>query len=182
MALILFNILAICNSQFQCQYLKNEKLFPNFLFHFWNLHQILSILKKLIMVLAIVFPKLRTIKKVVTPVCKKRCFWTQLDSRHVKVSRIVAKSPWECDYHVFSTIWGRLIWKTFPLVLGEIYLVFVNTLTADGKHPIQYCWNLQLPIQLQVSEKRKNFSEFFLLFLESTSDFKHFEEKDDGLS
>ena len=64
-------------------------------------------------------------------------------------------------------------------MLGEILGVFVNTLTADGKYPVQGCENLQLPIQMQLSEKRKTFSEFFVPFLESTSNFKHFEKKDD---
>ena len=66
-----------------------------------------------------------------------------------------------------------------PLMLGEILGVFVNTLTTDGKYPVQGCENLQLPIQMQLSEKRKTFSEFFVPFLESTSNFKHFERKDD---
>ena len=58
--------------------------------------------------------------------------------------------------------------------------MFVNTLSADGKYPVQYYENLELPIQMQVSEKRKTFSEFFVSFLESKSYFKHFEKKDDG--
>ena len=63
-------------------------------------------------------------------------------------------------------------------MLGEILGVFVNTLTADGKYPVQDCQNLQLPIQMQLSQKRETFSEFFLPFLESTSNFEHFERKD----
>ena len=39
-----------------------------------------------------------------------------------------------------------------PLVLGETLGVFVNTLTADEKYPVQECENLQLPIQLQLSQ------------------------------
>ena len=46
MASILFNIARIRNSQFKCNYLKKEKFFLNFLFHFWKLHRILNILKK----------------------------------------------------------------------------------------------------------------------------------------
>ena len=65
-----------------------------------------------------------------------------------------------------------------PLVLGEFLAVFANTLTADGKYPVQDCENLQLPIQMQLSEKPKSFSEFFFPFLESRSNFKHFEKKD----
>ena len=38
-----------------------------------------------------------------------------------------------------------------PLVLGEILGMFVNTLTVDGKYPLQGCENLQLPIQMQLS-------------------------------
>ena len=71
----------------------------------------------------------------------------------------------------------KLIWKLSPLVLGEMSWVFVNTLTADGKYPVQGCENLQLPIQMQLSEKPKTFSEFFVLFVESISKFKHFEKK-----
>ena len=61
-------------------------------------------------------------------------------------------------------------------------MVFVNTLAAGGKYPVQYCENLQLPIQRQLSEKGKTFSEFFAPFLQSQSNFKHFEKKDDGHS
>ena len=69
-----------------------------------------------------------------------------------------------------------------PLAIGEILVVFVNTLTADGKYPVQYCHNLQLPIQMQLSDNGKTFFEFFLPFLESTSNFKDLQKKDDGYS
>ena len=52
----------------------------------------------------------------------------------------------------------KLIWKMSPLVLDEMFGVFVNTLTADGKYPVQVCENLQVPIQMQLSEKRETFS------------------------
>ena len=67
-----------------------------------------------------------------------------------------------------------------PLVLGEILELFGNTLTADGKYPVQCCENLQLPIQMQLSEKPKSFSEFFVRFLDSIVNFEHFEKKHDG--
>ena len=65
-----------------------------------------------------------------------------------------------------------------PLVLGEISGMCVNILTPDGKYHVQDCENLKLGIQMQLSEKRKTFSRFFVPFLESTSNFKHFESKD----
>ena len=66
-----------------------------------------------------------------------------------------------------------------PLVLDEILGAFVNTFNADGKYPVQGSENLQLPIQMQLSQKEKTFSEFFVQFLEFTSNFDHFGKKDD---
>ena len=60
--------------------------------------------------------------------------------------------------------------------------MFVNTLSTAGRYPVHYCGNLQLPIQMQLSEKPKMFSAFFIPFLKSTSNFKHLEKKDDSLS
>ena len=40
--------------------------------------------------------------------------------------------------------------------------------------------SLRFPIQMQLSEKRKKFSRFFVPYLESTSNLKHFEKRDDG--
>ena len=65
-----------------------------------------------------------------------------------------------------------------PLLLGEVLVVFVIRLTPDGKYPVHDCENLQLPIQMQLARKRKSFSELFVPFPESTSNFKHFEKKD----
>ena len=45
------------------------------------------------MVMANLFPKLQTEKNFVTVLWKKRRFRTPLESEHVKVSRITAKSP-----------------------------------------------------------------------------------------
>ena len=64
-------------------------------------------------------------------------------------------------------------------MLGEILGVFVNTSTPNGKYPVQDCKNLPFPIQMHLSEKRKTFSQFFVLSLESTFNFNHFESKDD---
>ena len=57
--------------------------------------------------------------------------------------------------------------------------MFRNTLTANDKYPVQDCVNLSSPIQMQLSLKPTIFSDFFVPFLESTSNFKHFEKKDD---
>ena len=51
-----------------------------------------------------------------------------------------------------------------PLVLDEILGVLVNTLTANGKYLVQDCENLRLPIQMQLSQKRKSFLNFLFHF------------------
>ena len=65
-----------------------------------------------------------------------------------------------------------------PLVLGEVLGVFLNTLTANDKYPVQDLENLQLAIQMQLFKKGKRVPQFFFPFPESTSNFKHFERED----
>ena len=57
--------------------------------------------------------------------------------------------------------------------------MFRNTLISNDKYPVRDCVNLLSPIQMQLSLKPTIFSHFFVPFLESTSNFKHFEKKDD---
>ena len=132
------------------------------------------------MVVADVFPKLQTVKNFARPFCKMGRFRKRFHSQDVKVCQVLAKSPWERFYHVFSSFWENLVGKMSPLVLGEILGLFLNTLTADGKYPLADWENWQLPMQMQLSGKRKTFSQFFNPFLETTSNLKHFEEKDAG--
>ena len=58
---IVFRIIRICRSFFKSSYLKNKKHFFRFLFHLWNLHQILNIFNKKKIVIANVFPKLTNV-------------------------------------------------------------------------------------------------------------------------
>ena len=55
-----FVIVSICRKEFKCNYLRNEKRFLIFLLNFWNLHQILNILKQKMGLKAYIFPKLET--------------------------------------------------------------------------------------------------------------------------
>ena len=57
--------------------------------------------------------------------------------------------------------------------------LFVNTLTLDDKHYLLNRDNLTQPIQIQLSQKQKTFSEFFFAFLKSILNFKHLPKKDD---
>ena len=98
---ILFRIVRSSRSVFKSKYLKNQKHFLRFLFHLWNLYQILNIFKKKKIVIANVFPKLQTVKDLFTPFSKKRCFRTSFNSQHVKVSLSFVKSAWGHFYQYF---------------------------------------------------------------------------------
>ena len=56
----------ISRNKFKRDYLKNKRLFEDFLLHFWNVHAIWNILKKKMSILAKLFQKLWTAKEVVT--------------------------------------------------------------------------------------------------------------------
>ena len=53
-------------------------------------------------------------------------------------------------------------------MLGQILGVFVDTLSADAKYPVENYKNLLPPIQMQLFKKRKTFSQFLVPFQEST--------------
>ena len=118
-------------------------------------------------VIANVFQKLQNVQNFLGSLSKKSRFRTPFDSQHVKAFQIIAKSPWERFYHVFPSFSEKLIWKMSRQLLREILRVFVNRLTADDNYPDQDCENLQLPIQMQLSEKWKTFSQFFDSFPQS---------------
>ena len=63
------------------------------------------------------------------------------------------------------------------LSVSEILGLFVNTLTANDKYSFLNRKNLLEPIQLQMSKIQKSFSQFFAVYLKSTTDFEHFEKK-----
>ena len=62
---------------------------------------------------------------------------------------------------------------------SEILRLLVNTLAADGKYPVRNRYNLTIPIQMELSQKQKTFSELLASFLKSRLNFKYFEKKDD---
>ena len=57
--------------------------------------------------------------------------------------------------------------------------MFRNTLSANDNYPFQDFGNLLSRIEMGFSLKTAIFSDFFVSFLESTSNFKHFGKKND---
>ena len=69
-------------------------------------------------------------------------------------------------------------WKKSLLVIHKILRQFVNTLTVDDKHYLLNRDNLTQPIQMQLYQEQKIFSEFFLAFLKSILNFTHLPKND----
>ena len=64
-------------------------------------------------------------------------------------------------------------------MICKISGLFVNTLTDGRKYSLLNRDKLTPPIQMKLSQKQYNFSHFNSRFLKSTSDFEHFQKKDD---
>ena len=141
----------ICPSLCKSSYLNSKKPFLGFLLYLWNVHQILRIFKKKKIVIANVFPKLTTVQGLVTPLTIRRRLKSSLDTQQVKRFQTLVKSSWEHFYHIFSSMWGEMIWKISPWLKCEIIGLFVNTWTVHYKYPVTDCENLSFPMQIQLS-------------------------------
>ena len=67
-------------------------------------------------------------------------------------------------------------------MICKILGLFVNPLTADDKYSVINRGNLWEDIQMQLSQKRKIFSQFFFAFSKFRFNFEHFQKKDDAHS
>ena len=84
--------------------------------------------------------------------------------------------------HLFQIHWSlgrKLSPKNFLLLTFQIFGLLVNTLAAKEKYPVVNRDNLTISIQMQLSQRRKTFSEFFAAFWKSGVNFECFEKKDD---
>ena len=57
---------------------------------------------------------------MVTPLTIQRRLKTSFDSQHVKRYQTQVKSSREHFYHIFSSLWGEMIWKISPWLQFEI--------------------------------------------------------------
>ena len=101
------------------------------------------------------------------------------DKQDGKRAQALLQSAWQHLHHNHWSLGRKLSWKKSLLLTWQILGLLVNTFAADEKYPVLNRDNLTIPIQTQLSEKQKTFSEFFLAFLRSRINLKHFETEDD---
>ena len=73
-------------------------------------------------------------------------------------------------------------WKKSALVRSKILRLFVIPLTAEYTYSRRNMQTLTQQVQTPLSLKQKTFSGFFIVFLKSTSNGEHFEEKGESSS
>ena len=110
---------------------------------------------------------------------KKSCFRRPFDKQRRKPAQALLKYAPKHLYHIHRSMPSKLSWKNSLLLTCKILGLLVNTLATDEKYPVLNRDNLTIPIQMQLSQKQKTFSQFFAAFLKSTLNFEHFEKKDD---
>ena len=163
----------------QMQLSQKQKTFSRFRFAFLKSAINYKHLLKKMTLIADVCPEIPAPKNMVRSMSKKPCFRGPLESEHGKLAEIMFQSEWQKLYKIYQSLWRQLHWKKSLLVILKILRQFVNTLTVDEKHYLLNRDNLTQPIQIQLSQKEKIFSQFFFAFLKSILNFKHLPKKDD---
>ena len=108
---------------------------------------------------------------------KKSSFRGPFEKQHGKRAQPLLESTSQHLYHIHWTLQSKSSWKNSPFWTCQILGLLANTLAADEKYPVLNRDNLTIPIQMQLSQKQKTFSQFFAAFLKSSLNFKHFEKK-----
>ena len=173
---------AICrifSNNFKRYYLKNGRLFLDFLLHIWNVQEIYNTFKKRMSVLASWFPKLLFRKEIATETSRRYYFKTPFGNQRVNGFQTPLKVARHHYYRFFPWISGKLSWKKIALLWSKIWRLFANTLTADDKNPCSNMQNFLQQLQTLLSEKRKAFSGYFIAFLKCAWNLEHFEKKDE---
>ena len=110
---------------------------------------------------------------------KRSCLRGPFDKQHGKHPEPLLKSTWHYLYHIHWSLPSQLSWKKYLFLTCEILGLLVNILAADEKYPFVKRDNLTIPIQMQLRQKHKTFSQFFTAFLKCCSNFENFDKRDD---
>ena len=129
--------------------------------------------------IADVFPKLRTQKNLIRSMPKKSRFKISFEKQHGKCAQTLFKSKGQLLCNIDWSLWSQLTCKKSVLVACEISRFFPNSLSVNSRYSVLNRDNLTQPIQMQLSQKQKDFSNFFSLFLKSSLNFEYFLKKDD---
>ena len=110
---------------------------------------------------------------------KKSRFRGCFDKQYGKLVQALLKSASQQPFRIHWSLATKFCSKKSFLLTCEILRHLVKTLDTDEKYLVLNKYNLRIPIQIQISQKQKGFSQFFAAFLKFTLNFEYFEQKDD---
>ena len=113
--------------------------------------------------IADVFPEVLAPKNMVRSMSKKPFLRGFLDRQQGKWVKTLLQSERQHLYNIYQSLSRQLLWKKSLSVIHKILRLFVNTLTVNGKHFLLNRDNLTQPMQMQLSQKQKTFSQFLFL-------------------
>ena len=106
---------------------------------------------------------------------EKSHFSGSFKKQHGKRSKALLKCTLQHLYHIHWPLPSQLGWKQSLLLTCQILGLLVNTLASDEKYLVLHGDNLRMPIQMQLSQKQKTFSEIFGALFKSRLHLKHFQ-------
>ena len=109
---------------------------------------------------------------MVREISKKSCFTRLFDKQHGKGAQALLKSASQHLYHIHRSLPRKLTWKKSLLLRCKILGLLLNILATDENYLVLHRDNLTIPTQMQLSQKRKTFSQFSAAFLKSILNFK----------
>ena len=117
------------------------------------------------------------LKDVATETTKRSFFRTPFANERVNGFQTLLKSARHFYYPLFSSVRGKMSSKKSPSVWHEMLRLFVQALTADDKYSGSNMQNFHQQFQTPLSQKKKIFPRFFILFLKSTWNLEPFQKK-----
>ena len=108
---------------------------------------------------------------------KKSCFRGSFDKRHDKRAEKLLKSERQHLHHINRSLQRQVRLKLSLWMISKILGHFFKPLTADDKYSLLIRDNSQQHFQMQLSQKRKIFSEFSFAFSKLRFNFEYFLNK-----
>ena len=109
--------------------------------------------------------------------CKKSRFRGPFAKQHGARAQPLLKLASQHLDHIHRSLPRKLSWKRFCLMTWQILGLHVNTLAANERYLVLHKDNLTIPIQMQLSQKEKTFSEFFVHFWNLSEILNAFKKK-----
>ena len=118
-------------------------------------------------------------ENVIIQMYKNSRFRGPLEKKHGKRAEPLSKSASQHVHHIHWSLPRQLSWKKSLFLTYQILGLVVNTLPVDETYPVLNRDNLTIHIQMEFSQKKNFFSQFFAPFLKSTLNFKYLKLKAD---